>query len=50
MYEHDDIVKEIELKLLRLMYNDVAVRSPTEIMSKENFYIFFHINVSPSST
>lgn len=34
-----------ELKLLKLMFHDVAVRSPDERMTKENFFTFFHINV-----
>jgi hypothetical protein len=38
--------KEIEVKLLKLVYDDIAIRSPEFYITKENFNIFFHISVS----
>lgn len=38
------LVKQAELDLIRLMYNDLACRSKDNLLTREVFDIFFHLN------
>jgi hypothetical protein len=40
------LMNSSEIHLLRLMFDDLAARSGTNKLSKDDFDIFFHLNVS----
>ena len=38
------VVKEVEVKLLKMMYDDLAIRSKEKKLTREVFDTFFHLN------